>query len=55
MGFEGLFDAMMLVKFLTDEGRWYQRQGAETEKAQSPVRLRDLGILHRMPLDEKKN
>ena len=40
--------AVILVEFLTDEGRWYQRQGVETEKARSPVRVRDMGILNKM-------
>ena len=52
-GFEGLKD-VMLVEFLTDGGRWCQRRGAEIEKARSPVRVWDLGILHKMPLDERR-
>ena len=45
---------VMLVEFLTDGGRLCQTRGAEIEKARSPVRVWDLGILHKMPLDERR-
>ena len=53
MGFESLFERHDAGGVLTDGGRWYQRRGAEIEKARSPVRVRDLGILHKMPLDHE--
>ena len=54
MGFEGFLKDVMLVEFLTDGGRWCQRRGAEIEKARLLVRVWDLGILHKMPLDERR-
>ena len=45
---------VMLVEYLTDGGRRCQRRGAEIEKARSPVRVWNLGILHKMPLDERR-
>ena len=51
MSFEGLLKDVMLVVYLTDGGIWCQRRGVEIEKARSPVRVWDLGILHKMPFE----
>ena len=54
MGFEGLFERLMLFEFLTDDGRCGRRRWTDMEKVCSLVKVRDLKTLHKIPLEERR-